>query len=287
MKLITNQKTKNKKTKIGLFVFIFVVLTFSALAEPRPLGIDGYVYDLDNITLASNDVIVSYTNLNNSRYFSGNVRFDGSYSFVIDANKGDLIRINAWNDIANISRMVEIEGVVHDFDLQLELVKSTGDESNELLDMYEYIRKSRKRFSGNNHPPKIPKVFISLITSDGKPARVGTPYEILNENTGESVIGEVQEKFSGISDVINAEIGDDLRVRLGDIEENNVRLIPVTGAVIRDDIDIGEQKTTLFEFYKKNMWLILFVLTTSVLFIFYRFVISKKKIKKKIKQKND
>lgn len=108
-------------SKIVLITLIFIISISFSFAYPVPIGIDGVVYDLDNITRADNTVMFSVEDINSGYYVEDNLRDDGSYSVAIKGDPGDLIIVRAWTLYHNISENVTVEGVLHNFDLYLNL----------------------------------------------------------------------------------------------------------------------------------------------------------------------
>jgi len=108
------------RKKLITILAILLVSIVTAVA-PVPIGIDGVVYDLDNITRADNTVMFSVHDINSGYYVEDNLREDGSYSVAIKGNPGDLIIVRAWTSYHNVSENVTVNGVLHGFDLNLNL----------------------------------------------------------------------------------------------------------------------------------------------------------------------
>ena len=84
-------------------ILLVLPLVFSA---PLPQGIRGYVFDLDNVTRANENVRIKITNLNNSYHVSGNLRKDGGYSAVVNGENYDSVEIFVYNSEHNASKIV-------------------------------------------------------------------------------------------------------------------------------------------------------------------------------------
>ncbi len=109
------------KNKLIAMLAIFLINIFTAIAYPVPIGIDGVVYDLDNITRADDTVMFSIQNIDSGFYIEDNLRYDGSYSVAVKGSLGDLIFIKVWTPYHNITKNITIGGVLHGYDLNLNL----------------------------------------------------------------------------------------------------------------------------------------------------------------------
>ncbi|MEM3374013.1 MAG: putative Ig domain-containing protein [Candidatus Woesearchaeota archaeon] len=115
--------------KISQYIFLVILNLFLvkfSFSQPMPLGIDGYVYGLDG-ELADSSVKFSVLNQNNGYYIESNLR-EGYYSVAVNGNKGDKIIVSAWtlfnnSVLNNVSEEVILNGVIHNFNLVLNLSK--------------------------------------------------------------------------------------------------------------------------------------------------------------------
>ena len=129
-------------SKVILITIILLISLSFSLAYPVPIGIDGVVYDLDNITWADNTVMFSVKDINSGYYIEDNLRYDGSYSVAIKGDPGDIIIVRAWTPYHNISENITVEGVLHNFNLYLNLSipnKAPKINSTPIIKAYEEL----------------------------------------------------------------------------------------------------------------------------------------------------
>jgi hypothetical protein len=223
---------KTKQVTIIAMIFLIIPLVFSA---PLPQGIRGYVYDLDNVTRANENVEITITNLNNSYSVSGNLRKDGGYSAVVNGEYNDSIEIFVYNMKYNASRIVLLDGVMDNINLMLNLSDEEYSESGIEI---KIVANGRVKITKNKRG-KIKNIVVvtGKITDeidDDNPYR----YIIKNLETNESVEGLISENEPGYSDVIPAKEGDLLEITVEDKEKSEKKVVPVTGGVVREDISL-------------------------------------------------
>ncbi len=128
------------KHKKIIWILYFFLIVASVVAYPVPLGLDGTVYDVDGVTKADQNVMFSMENLDSGFYVEDNLRIDGTYSATIKGNSGDTVMVKVWTDYHQNSESLVIQGVMHNFDLILNLSQpNTPPEiiSSPVLNAYE------------------------------------------------------------------------------------------------------------------------------------------------------
>lgn len=113
----------------GVFQIIYLVVVLvlisvfvpEVLGIPLPQGIDGVVYDLDNITRADSSVQISLDNLDSGHFITGRLRADGSFSAALRGETGNQVKITLWNEKHNSTYIFMLDGVIHGFRLNLNL----------------------------------------------------------------------------------------------------------------------------------------------------------------------
>jgi hypothetical protein len=108
---------------------VFVPVVFGL---PLPQGVDGMVYDMDNLTRADSSVWISLDNLNNAYFISGRLRDDGSFSAALRGETGDEVKIMLWNEKHNSTYIMMLDGVIRGLRLNLNLsgTRIIHDDSN-------------------------------------------------------------------------------------------------------------------------------------------------------------
>lgn len=136
----TNKKTKEfaeKKAKVTkfflgiaaavVFLTIFVLATPDVLAIEVPMGIDGTVYHLDGITeVPAGVILLTIKNIDTGEklVMTTGRGTPGRYSAVLPWQKGSNIQVIAANPEHNSTRNTTLEGVIHGFDLTLNMTLS-------------------------------------------------------------------------------------------------------------------------------------------------------------------
>ena len=103
----------------GFLLLLLSILPPWAYATPVPMGVDGIIYGMDNITRAGRNVMISINDSASDFYVEGHLRNDGSYSAVVNGNSGDQIEIIVWTPYNRVSQSVIIDGVLHGYDISL------------------------------------------------------------------------------------------------------------------------------------------------------------------------
>lgn len=222
------QKKIKELIYLGMILLIISIVT----STPVPFGIDGVVYGL-NGERANSSVNISVYDLNTSFFVQGKLRDDGSYSASIYGEMGDTIVVTVWNNYNTITRLFVIETSMHGYNLSLNLSEPQPQLPQEEENNNHKLRKKIMR---------RPRVVIGLITMDDEPAGKGIGYEITNLDTGEKVSGEIQDKFNAFAEVIEGEEGDLIELNVGDANYNERNVFPITGQVVRNDIDMNITK---------------------------------------------
>jgi len=104
---------------LALIMFIMPI-TF---ATPVPLGIDGRVFRLDGLTQVRAGIPVKIINLetNDVIEFKTGRGTSGRYSVSLPWSKGTEIEVTAYNPVNSVSRNTSLSGVIHKFDLMLNM----------------------------------------------------------------------------------------------------------------------------------------------------------------------
>ncbi|MFC1648283.1 PGF-pre-PGF domain-containing protein [Nanoarchaeota archaeon] len=110
----------NKTALYGLMALAMVSL---ATAIPVPLGIDGIVYELDGTTPVMNGVtvIVNDTTAGIVINTTTGLGSPGRYSVVINGNTSDHVIVTASNPVHSSSRETNLTGIIHNFDITLNM----------------------------------------------------------------------------------------------------------------------------------------------------------------------
>jgi hypothetical protein len=221
---LTGTSAKDKARLMLLLVASMLFIT-DALASSVPMGIDGYVYDIDNVTRADSTVNISIINMNRSFGVSGRLRSDGGFSAAVYGEMNDTFNVSVWNEQNRTSILVDIDGSIHGQEIILDLIEKPKHD-----DKPEPPRHKRKK------KLKEPIVITGLIEEGGKPVEKIVEYKII---TKEKVIeGRTQDAFPGYAEVIYGEEGDEVQLVIENGEEDIVKKATITGNVIRQDADL-------------------------------------------------
>ncbi|MCF7865843.1 hypothetical protein K9M18_00205 [Candidatus Woesearchaeota archaeon] len=181
-------KLKIKNVTFAIIqILLLILLSFSVFAIPVPKGIDGTIYRLDGLTQVIKGIPITITNLETGEIkniVTGKGTF-GRYSTTLEWVEGTKIQIKASNPINEIKRNTTITGIIHKFDLILnmsipnlppEIITENLGQINE-----EYLfEKQIEIFDWNDD-----KIIFSLqtkpegmkITSQGKISWTPTKYQ--------------------------------------------------------------------------------------------------------------
>jgi PGF-pre-PGF domain-containing protein len=109
-----------KREYVFVIIILISLLPFAG-GQPMPLGVDGTVYDLDEITKAGSNVMFSVHDIDSGFYTEGNLRQEGRYSAVINGIPGDIVFVKVWTQYHNSSNNFTLTGSMHGFDILLDL----------------------------------------------------------------------------------------------------------------------------------------------------------------------
>jgi PGF-pre-PGF domain-containing protein len=110
---------------ISLLLLVFLELNPS-LSSPVPLGIDGRVYHLDGNTEVMEGIPISITNLdtNETIKLETGRGSSGRYSIALKWSKGSNVEVKTYNPEHEAVRNITLTGIIHDFDLLLNMTLS-------------------------------------------------------------------------------------------------------------------------------------------------------------------
>lgn len=248
-----------KKIKLILYLgMIFLVLSI-VKSVPMPYGIDGYVFGLDN-TLGNSSVKISIFNINTSYFVQGNLRDNGYYSASVFGESGHEIIVSAWTSYNHVNRSFIVENEMHGYNLTLNLSypQPLPPEPEPEKPFKKIIRRR-------------PRVVLGLINMEDQPAEEGLEYIIKNLETGDEIKGEIQDKYNAFAEVIEGNEGDLLEIFVGNKNYNEKKIFPITGEVIRNDIDMNITNLGFKLLYIKNTYgpyalgFLLFILIAAVI----------------------
>ncbi|MCG8407990.1 MAG: hypothetical protein MI923_22560, partial [Phycisphaerales bacterium] len=114
----------NKINRIlGIVSIVFILLSVNVSAVPIPLGIDGRVYELDGVTEVFSGIPVTINDTTSGFVINTETGHgsSGRYSAAVNGEIGDVIVVTAYNPLFSTSRTVNLTGVIHDFDLILNM----------------------------------------------------------------------------------------------------------------------------------------------------------------------
>lgn len=120
-------KKENKTNKLRKITFailalaMLILLSTIASAIQTPIGIDGYVYELDGLTQVQKNTDMKIVNLDTNEEIQLKTGFglSGRYSIALDWGKGTNVQLIAYNSEHNSSRNTTLTGVIHNFNLLL------------------------------------------------------------------------------------------------------------------------------------------------------------------------
>ena len=125
-------------TASAVFILRLAIVLFSALllyamnadvvmAEDVPLGIDGHVYDADTLVPVPSWTIIDIINTDTSEVLSGTVGQGepGRYSAALNWPLNTNITVRAGNPAHVVERNTTLSGIIHDFDLLLNMTLSS------------------------------------------------------------------------------------------------------------------------------------------------------------------
>ena len=126
-----NNKYNQKNNKLLLMMIATVLVLFMCIpilaqdtkAITVPKGIDGRIYYLDGYTEVFAGVPYEITDLNTAQKITGETGrgSSGRYSVALSWNDGDTIQVRAYNPSHNSTRNITLNGVIHNFDLMLDM----------------------------------------------------------------------------------------------------------------------------------------------------------------------
>lgn len=115
----------NSEKVIINFIILLLVIILSSLvsAQPVPLGIDGRVFELDGISEVFSGIPIEIKNLETGELInlSSGKGTSGRYSAALNWEKGTQLSVRAFNPEHEIVRNTSLEGVIHKFDLLLNM----------------------------------------------------------------------------------------------------------------------------------------------------------------------
>jgi|SaaInlStandDraft_4_1057021.scaffolds.fasta_scaffold19314_2 hypothetical protein len=246
---------------------IFLIIGL-AKAVPVPFGIDGTVYGL-NGQRANTSVNVQIKNLNTSFVVSGNLRVDGSYSVSLIGESGDTVIVSIWTPYNYANKSFIIENEIHGFNLSLNLSYPLPPKPIPEEDVGHGAR--FRRFL------RRPRIIIGLIDLLDEPAPEGLPYSLTNLQTGEEILGEIQEGFNAFAEVIEGKEGDLLELNVGEDSVNHRNVFPITGEVTRNDVNLNVSKFEYDLINVKNKYGVFALIGLSLIIV----LIAVKYVKKK------
>lgn len=122
-----NQRN-NKLLLLMIATALVMIMCIPILAQDTkaisvPKGIDGRVYYLDGYTEVFAGVTYEITDLNTAQKIIGKTGrgSSGRYSVALSWNDGDTIQVRAYNPSHNSTRNITLNGVIHNFDLMLDM----------------------------------------------------------------------------------------------------------------------------------------------------------------------
>ena len=145
--------TKRKMRKLSLCTIYLVIIilsfnnVFALTPTPTPRGIEGKIYHLDAITEVFSGFPVIIENLNTSEIVEGKTGkgSSGRYSFVLNWDLGDEIKVIARNPFFEDSVTLELEGSIRNVNLYLNMTfenlppNITSIPVIEAITNYEYL----------------------------------------------------------------------------------------------------------------------------------------------------
>lgn len=221
MKAKIIRSNKRKKAKVFAFCssylvliifFILININFIYAIAPTPRGVEGRIYHLDAITEVFGGFPVIIENVETGEVIKGETGkgSSGRYSFVLNWDLGDEIKIIAKNPFFEDSVNLELEGSIRNVNLYLNMTfenlppNITSVPVDEAITNYEYIYQVTS-FDWNGD-----SITYSLMQS---PENMN-----IDEVTGLISWTPTREQFGTHNIIINASDNDSYTLQVFDLE---------------------------------------------------------------------